>query len=179
MDNIQLKRVNTGDIHRLIDISRQTFLEAFSEVNSPENMSKHLDQRYSEEQLTTELANTDSAFYFAMLEDRVIGYLKLNTGTAQTELQHENSLEIERIYVLKAFYGKRVGQLLYEKAVEAAVEKNADFIWLGVWEENIKAISFYRKNGFIEFDKHHFMLGDDKQTDLMMKRMLPKEDNHV
>ena len=177
MDNIQIIRAYAGDIRRLIDISRQTFLEAFSDLNSPENMSKHLDQRYSEEQLTAELRNADSEFYFAMFEDNVIAYLKLNSGIAQSELQDENSLEIERIYVLKVFYGKRVGQLLYEKALAIAGERNADFIWLGVWEKNSKAISFYRKNGFVEFDKHYFMLGDDKQTDIMMKRML--KNNHT
>jgi ribosomal protein S18 acetylase RimI-like enzyme len=42
-------------------------------------------------------------------------------------------------------------------------------IWLGVWEKNHNAIGFYTKNGFITFDKHLFLLGDDQQTDLLMK----------
>jgi len=48
----------------------------------------------------------------------------------------------------------------------------ADYIWLGVWEENPRAINFYKKNGFVEFDKHIFTLGDDEQTDIMMKLQL-------
>ena len=62
--------------------------------------------------------------------------------------------------------------MLYEKAIEIANQRNADYVWLGVWEENPRAISFYLKNGFVAFDKHIFKLGDDEQTDIMMKLLL-------
>jgi len=45
-------------------------------------------------------------------------------------------------------------------------------VWLGVWEENPRAIKFYKKNGFVEFDKHTFVLGEDEQTDILMKKIL-------
>jgi ribosomal protein S18 acetylase RimI-like enzyme len=53
--------------------------------------------------------------------------------------------------------------------MQIAKEVKAEYIWLGVWEENNKAIHFYTKNGFIPFDKHIFKLGDEEQTDIMMK----------
>lgn len=87
-------------------------------------------------------------------------------------MKDDKALEIERIYVLSEYHGKRIGQLLYEKAMQIAKQSNADYIWLGVWEENPRAISFYKKNGFVEFDKHIFKLGDDEQTDIMMKLQL-------
>ncbi len=74
--------------------------------------------------------------------------------------------------MLKDFHGKNVGQILYEKAIQIARQMNADYVWLGVWEENARAIRFYKKNGFVEFDKHIFILGDDQQTDIMMKLQL-------
>ena len=103
---------------------------------------------------------------------QVIGYLKLNFGDSQTELKDDKSAEIERIYVLQEYQGKKVGQLLYEKALQIANAYKADYIWLGVWEENPRAIQFYKKNGFTEFDKHIFKLGEDEQTDIMMKLSL-------
>jgi ribosomal protein S18 acetylase RimI-like enzyme len=106
------------------------------------------------------------------LDEAVIGYLKINTGQAQTELQDSQALEIERIYVLKSFHGKKVGQLLYEKAMSVAAELGVNYVWLGVWEKNARAIRFYSKNGFEPFDKHIFKLGDDVQTDIMMKKAL-------
>jgi ribosomal protein S18 acetylase RimI-like enzyme len=73
---------------------------------------------------------------------------------------------------MKEFQGNQVGQLLYNKALEIAQEKNSKFIWLGVWEHNSRAINFYKKNGFVEFDKHTFKLGNDEQIDIMMKLLL-------
>ncbi|KAA5533546.1 GNAT family N-acetyltransferase [Taibaiella lutea] len=169
MENIDIKSVTRDDIDQLQQISRQTFYETFSVENTEEDMKQYLEEDLSKDRLTAEFNNRDAAFYFAMLNGKVIGYLKLNTGASQTELQDDNGLEIERIYVLKEFHGKKVGQLLYEKALQVARKKNADYVWLGVWENNLRAISFYKKNGFVAFDKHIFRLGNDEQTDIMMK----------
>jgi ribosomal protein S18 acetylase RimI-like enzyme len=132
-------------------------------------MQKYLEEGFTIDKLTAELTNPDSAFYFATISKNIIGYLKINFGSAQTELKENNAIEIERIYVLIEFHGKKVGQLLYEKALDIAKQKNAGYLWLGVWEKNLRAINFYKKNGFIEFDKHIFKLGNDNQTDIMMK----------
>jgi len=135
-------------------------------------MKSYLDEGFSVEKLTSELNNKNSEFYFAKLGDKIIGYLKLNFGESQTEFKDNRSLEIERIYVTKEFHGKSVGQGLYDKAIQVAKQKNFQYVWLGVWEENPRAISFYKKNGFVEFDKHIFKLGNDEQTDIMMKLKL-------
>ena len=169
---IALAKVTLSDIKMLQKISRETFLETFSAENTGENMTKYLNEAFSEQKLSDELINKESQFYFAVLNGDVIGYLKLNVGQSQTELRDGKALEIERIYVLKEFHGKSIGQLLYTKALQAARQINADYVWLGVWEENLRAINFYKKNGFVAFDKHVFKLGNDEQTDIMMKLLL-------
>ena len=169
MQNISIAKAELQDIEKLQKIGRQTFFETFSESNSEENMRKYLNEGFSIEKLTTELTDTNAEFYFAVFDEEVIGYLKLNFGDSQTELKDNKALEIERIYVSKEFHGKSVGQLLYDKAIEVAKQNNVDYVWLGVWEENPRAISFYKKNGFVEFNKHIFKLGDDEQIDIMMK----------
>jgi ribosomal protein S18 acetylase RimI-like enzyme len=45
-------------------------------------------------------------------------------------------------------------------------------MWLGVWDQNVKAIEFYRRQGLSEFSKHDFLLGNDQQTDILMKLKL-------
>lgn len=172
MTGINIDKISPDDIDQLQKIGRQTFYETFSTGNTEENITKYLDEGFSTEKLTNELNDNNAEFYFATLDEQVIGYLKLNHGQSQTELQDDRGLEIERIYVLKDFHGKSVGQLLYNKAIEVAKQKNSNFIWLGVWEENLRAINFYKKNGFVEFDKHIFKLGNDEQTDIMMKLKL-------
>jgi ribosomal protein S18 acetylase RimI-like enzyme len=172
MKNIYIEKVTLNNIDQLQKIGRQTFYETFSAGNTEENMTKYLEEGFSIEKLTSELNDKNSEFYFAILDNNVIGYLKLNFGQSQTELQDVKALEIERIYVSKEFHGKNVGQLLYNKAIQIARQKKAEYIWLGVWEENPRAINFYKKNGFVEFDKHIFRLGNDEQIDIMMKLKL-------
>lgn len=172
MADLDIKKVTLSDIDQLQKIGRQTFYETFSDGNTEENMTTYLDEGFSIEKLTAELSDNNAEFYFATLDNNVIGYLKLNVGQSQTELRDDKALEIERIYVLKDFHGKSVGQLLYDKAIQIARHKNADYVWLGVWEENPRAIQFYKKNGCVEFDKHVFKLGNDEQTDIMMKLKL-------
>lgn len=170
----EIRQIGIQDIEQLQAIGRQTFAETFAESNSAEDMAKYLEEAYAHDKLSAELADPNSEFYLASLEQEVIGYLKLNFGNAQTELKDNKALEIERIYVAKAFHGKKLGQLLYDKAIEVAKEKMVDYVWLGVWEENHRAIQFYTKNGFVAFDKHVFVLGNDAQTDIMMKLELIK-----
>lgn len=174
MKSIHISKVMPSELVQLQKLSRQTFYEAFSENNMEENMKKYLDEELSLEKLTIELNEPNSEFYFARWEDEIIAYLKLNFGQSQTEIKDEKAVEIERIYVLKEFQRKNIGQILLEKAIQVSSQNNASYVFLGVWEENLGAIGFYKKNGFLEFDKHIFILGEDEQTDIMMKLFLYK-----
>jgi diamine N-acetyltransferase len=172
MKNIEIIKVSLNDIDKLQIIGRQTFSETFSPWNSAEDINKYLEEAFSIEKLTSELENVNSEFYFATLDNKTIGYLKLNSGQSQTEIQDDKAVEIQRIYVLKEFHGKKAGQLLCNKAIEIARQKDAEYLWLGVWGENKRAVKFYGKNGFVEFDRHIFKLGNKEQTDLLMKLQL-------
>lgn len=172
MEELEIRKIHPGEIIELQEISKQTFSETFSYENTEENMLKYLDESFSLEKLNSEFNNENTEFYFATLFGKVIGYMKLNFGLSQTEIKEDKTLEIERIYTLKEFHGKQVGQMLLDTAMQVANRLGAEFIWLGVWEKNHRAISFYRKNGFVEFDKHIFKLGDDEQIDIMMKKYL-------
>jgi len=169
MEQYRIESVGLNDLEALQQIGRQTFEETFSASNSAANMAAYLESGFSRAKLTAELTDRQAAFYFALAPSGVVGYLKLNFGGAQTELQDASAVEIERIYVAQAYHGAGVGQLLYDKALAVAREQQAAYVWLGVWEENPRAIRFYMKNGFVAFDKHIFRLGDDEQTDIMMR----------
>ena len=160
------------DLAALQSIGQQTFTETFAEGNTVENLARYLTEGFSDEKLTAELENENSQFYLAEKDGKVLGYLKVNTEAAQSEKQDPAALEIERIYVLQEYHGKEVGVKLYEQALTIALHRKAPFIWLGVWEKNPRAIRFYQKQGFVEFDQHIFQLGDDAQTDILMKKVI-------
>ncbi|MDQ1162137.1 ribosomal protein S18 acetylase RimI-like enzyme [Chryseobacterium sp. SORGH_AS 447] len=172
MTSIHIREASADDLKTIQALGKQTFYETFAPHNSEEQIQQYLKESFAEDKLTKELNNPHSQFFIAWEGENPVGYLKLNSGKAQTELQDDASLEIERIYVKSSYQGKKVGQLLYTKAWETAVEQKKKYLWLGVWEQNLRAVAFYKKNGFEEFDKHIFRMGSEEQTDLMMRKIL-------
>lgn len=169
MTELQFHAVTLNDLSVLRDLSVKTFSEKFEKDNLEQNLDQYLKTAFNKTKLKEELSDENVKFYFAKSNDEVLGYLKLNKDNSQNELTSYNSVELERIYVLKAFQGQKIGQRLLDFAIKYAKDLKAEFIWLGVWEHNSDAIRFYTKNGFKQFDSHFFWLGNDKQTDIMMK----------
>lgn len=169
---LNVSPVTSKDVDLLRNISLETFTETFAEANTGENMQQYIQQNFGIDQLSEQVNNPHSSFFLLQSGSATIGYLKVNFAAAQTDLEDENSLEIERIYVLKAFQGKNGGQILLQTARQLAGQHHLAYLWLSVWEHNYRAIAFYNKHGFIEFDKHVFKLGGDEQTDLLMKLVL-------
>ena len=161
-----------SDIYVLRDFSYRTFSETFAHINTQDDMKAYLNKAFDIEKLSAELLNKNSSFYFLYSDNELAGYLKLNEAPSQTDIQDELSLEIERIYVAKEFQGKGLGGCLMDKAISTAVTRNKKYVWLGVWEKNEKAICFYKKNGFYKIGSHSFFIGDDEQTDYIMRRDL-------
>jgi ribosomal protein S18 acetylase RimI-like enzyme len=169
MNDLEFHRVQKIDLLALQEISRQTFFDTFGEVNTIEDMNHYLEVNLSLEQLTLELNNPFTSFYFAKNSQEILAYLKLNEAEAQTEKRDIPSMEIERIYVRKEYQNRGVGQFLLDNSIQITKYKQLNLIWLGVWEHNVSAIRFYERNHFHFFGKHSFMLGSDEQTDLLME----------
>ena len=172
MDQVVLKRVTVADREQVQRIARDTYYETFAEFNSKEDMDKYLEEDMNLEKITKEIENPNSIFYLALENEVVIGYLKINVGDAQTKLQDPDALEIQRIYILKEYQGKKIGQILFAKALEITKKGGYQYVWLCVWERNTRAISFYNKNGFVEFDKMQRKIGSSLQIGVMMKLMI-------
>ncbi|KGE17290.1 GNAT family N-acetyltransferase [Paenibacillus wynnii] len=169
---IYIKKCTFEDLELLQEISVETFNETFKNQNSRNNMKAYLEKAFNLQQLEKELSYTSSEFYFIYLYSEIAGYLKLNTSEDQTEIMDNVSLEIERIYIKKKFYKKGLGKYLIYKAIEIAIERNKEKIWLGVWEKNESAITFYKKMGFVQTGAHSFYMGDEEQIDFIITKTL-------
>ena len=118
------------------------------------------------------MENPESFYYFCYFNDELAGYLKLNIGSAQTESNYPEALEIQRIYVLQKYQGQKMGLSMMQHAIEVAKKIKKSQVWLGVWEKNLKAQAFYRKSGFEKVGSHDFVLGDDIQKDYILVKEL-------
>lgn len=172
MDDIFLKKCTEADADEVRTLLAKTFSETFAHMNTPENMELYLNQAFDRERILEELRNQDSAFYLLYQDGRPAGCLKLNEAAAQTETGDLHSLEVERIYVAKEFQGTGLGSRLMDEAVKLAKERKKEYLWLGVWEKNERALRFYEGKGFYRTGAHTFTVGNDEQTDYIMRKDL-------
>lgn len=166
---ITFKKAGIEDLEEVQKLAMETFYAAFASLNTEGNMKFYMDRAFSKEQLGQELTEANSIFLLAQIGGKTAGYLKLNLGPAQTDLQDPEALEIQRIYVHPDYQNLKLGEQMVRKAISVAHERNLKYIWLGVWEKNLRAIRFYERQGFIQIGQHPFPFGDDLQTDLIMK----------
>jgi ribosomal protein S18 acetylase RimI-like enzyme len=168
----KIRLAAAADANLLSVLAAATFYEAYFEQDNSENLAGYIIDAFNIPQMETELNDPNATFFIAELNDRAVGYAKLREGTTAEGVEHEKGIEINRIYVLEKVQGKKVGLSLIEKCFEAAIEKGFEIIWLGVWEENLKAQRFYAKLGFEKVGKLFFEYGDEVGTNFVLKRNL-------
>lgn len=167
-----IRRAAAGDLHMLREIGIETFRDTFAAQNAPENLNVYMEKAFDEHKLAAELEHRHSLFYFAEEEGELAGFMKLNIGEAQSESMGGEALEIERLYIRRAFKRRGLGRKLIELALQTAEAEGKRTVWLGVWEKNEAAAAFYEQLGFVRTGEHSFYMGDEEQIDWILIRHL-------
>ncbi|WEV66072.1 GNAT family N-acetyltransferase [Bifidobacterium sp. ESL0764] len=170
-----IRKCGVSDAQMLHKLSVETYFDTFGGTSSDADMRKFLEESYAVPVLRDELANHDSMFFVISMPSDVLdgtpaGYMKLNFGSAQLEDMGPGAMELQRLYIRKAFKGCGLGTRLMNLALQTARERDLNKVWLGVWEHNEPAKRFYTGKGFVRVGQHAFWQGDDKQTDYLMAR---------
>jgi diamine N-acetyltransferase len=171
-ESITIRVASLDDVEAIVSLGIRTFRDTFDEVNTPENMMRYLNETFTLKRIGEEILEPDSAFFLAEQESTIIGYARVRYADKPDGVGEGKAIEIERLYADKKFLGKRVGYLLMSECLQFARDNNCKWVWLGVWENNERAIAFYKRWGFERFGEHVFMLGNDAQTDWLMKKHL-------
>jgi diamine N-acetyltransferase len=182
-ESMHIRKTILEDLPKLVDISKSTFIEAFAHQNNPDDFYTYVNSAFTLQTLENEFNTEGVAFYFLEDQNMPIAYFKMTENKSPLDsskpqidvnfdFENAKSIELDRIYVLSEYHGKGAAQLIMDFIFFIVEEKNYDFVWLGVWEHNPKAIKFYQKMGFEKFGTHIFDIGDDPQTDWMMWRRL-------
>lgn len=163
----------TTDAHALAELAEHTFREAFGAMNSPEDMTLYCRQSYSPAQQTEEILASDRATLLYDTEAGLAGYAQLRWGAAAPEcVTGPTPGEVLRFYVRSEYHGHGIATALMDAALELLVRRGCRTAWLGVWEQNPRAITFYRKRGFVEVGEQIFVLGTDHQRDKVFVKAL-------
>ena len=166
---ITIKTLEPQDYDRLLAFAKRTFIDTYAEYNTPENMQLHIEKTYTVAALLQELDLPDTEYSLAYDVENLIGYCKVRCTLHPPELENEKHIELERLYVDKAYKGQGVGKKMINHCAENARNNGFEVLWLGVWSRNENALAFYKKLNFQQFGTHTFVLGEDQQIDFLMK----------
>jgi ribosomal protein S18 acetylase RimI-like enzyme len=157
----------------LSSLGRRTFHATFSPDNDPDDLAAYLDEAYTEDRQRAEIA--DAAIDTLLLErdGGLAAFAQVKAGAPPDCVDGPAPIELWRFYVDTSWQGRGVAAELMAE-VEAAVRaRGGRTVWLGVWERNVRAQSFYRKHGFTVVGAQVFVVGSDPQRDLVMAKVLP------
>ncbi|HRI78987.1 MAG TPA: GNAT family N-acetyltransferase [Cyclobacteriaceae bacterium] len=169
---IEIRSATFSEIPELRRIAIETQIDTFGEANTRENMDEFIAVNYNLPQLQKEWSEAGSLYTMAWEGEKAAGFSRLRLSQEANHLLGSNTIELQRLYVTKEFQGRKVGALLMQHAIDYSRGKGFDWLWLGVWEHNIKAQQFYSKWGFSRFSEHTFYMGQDAQTDWLLKLKL-------
>jgi ribosomal protein S18 acetylase RimI-like enzyme len=95
-----------------------------------------------------ELNNPENIFHIIYYKGQAAGFSKIIFNRPHPLIGSTAITKLERLYLLKEFYNLKLGLTLFEFIISLSKEENQNGIWLFVWTENQRAVSFYKRNGF-------------------------------
>src|SRR5262245_32554765 len=169
---LSIRVATISDAEMMTEFAWRTFHDAFAPMNSPENMEAYMSQNFTLQKFSAQLADPRSTFLIAEIEATPVAFAKLYDGEIPDCVVGFALVEIERFYVDRQFHGKGVAQTLMQAWLDRLRQSGHGSVYLGVWDNNHRAIAFYRKYGFDVVGSHAFQMGDEAQNDLWMERRL-------
>ena len=165
-----IRKANLGDALQLSQVAESTFRATFELTNTAENMTLFCKKNYSVDIQASEIANSNMLTFLCEDNGHLIGFAQLHWGDVPKYVEARSASEIQRLYVADNWHGKGIAQQLMNSCIEEIQQRKSEAIWLGVWEHNPRAITFYKKFGFTEVGEHVFIVGNDPQRDIIMAR---------
>lgn len=166
-----VRRASVEDAALLASLAATAFSDTFAADNTADNMARYMASAFGEGIQHAELADARNVVFIAEREGAAAGYVMLRDGDVPACVGSSNAIEIARLYSTKRYIGAGVGSALMQVSIRHAAAVGREVIWLGVWERNTRAIAFYERWGFVDVGTQSFQLGEDLQTDRVLRRV--------
>jgi ribosomal protein S18 acetylase RimI-like enzyme len=144
----QIKKASIKDAKILSKIAKTSFLPAHGHSAPKKDIDNYLAENFSEENFIKELSDSKNEYHLFYVDDKIAGYSKIIFDQPNGNIAPKNVTYMSRLYFLKEFYGLGFGKELFDFNIKLCKENKQSGIWLAVWLENQKGISFYKKMGF-------------------------------
>jgi ribosomal protein S18 acetylase RimI-like enzyme len=153
---ISITRATEDDYKSIVNIGKISVAEAHRESTTAENMNEYLAANYTDDAIKKELADQNNIYHIISSNGIAAGFSKIILNAAHPDLAAKNVTKLDRIYLLKEFYGLKLGSELLDFNVAISENDNQSGMWLYTWVGNKRAVNFYLKAGFAIIGSHNF-----------------------
>jgi len=155
-----ITKAKLQDAKILAQIAKASFLPAHGHSAPTKDIDNYIAANFSEANFLEELSNPDNHYYIIYDNNTIAGYSKITLNTSNENINPQNVTYMSRLYLLKEFYGKNLGKVLFDFTINFSKQHKQQGMWLAVWTENQRAINFYTKMGFNIVGKHNFRISE-------------------
>lgn len=158
MQNIIKAKVK--DAKALAELAKNSFLPAHGHSAPKEDINAYILANFNEVNFVSELSDPKNFYYCIYYNNVLAGYSKITLNTPNKNIASENVTYLSRLYLLEEFYGLHLGKELFNFNIKFSKKQQQNGIWLAVWVENYRAISFYKKMGFTIVGSHDYKISE-------------------
>ena len=155
---VSIVKATLKDALTITELGKVSFFESHHTSATKETLDHYISEKFTEEAIKAELVDENNHFYILYYNNIPAGFSKIIINGTHPNINDKHVTKLERIYLLKEYYGLKLGYQLFDFNVNLSKEHNQNGMWLFVWIENKRAVSFYEKTGFKIIGSHDFFL---------------------
>ncbi len=170
MEQPVITEATKTDCAAIAQVATQTFIDTFGHLYTAANREQHSAEKFSPDYFSQALDAGDTVLML-QYEGQLIGYAKVgHVGLPVKAPIPDGAQEITRVYIDKAFHGRGFGKALMLHILSLPRIVTAPVVYLGVWEENLKAQALYQQYGFSPVGRYLYQVGDQFDNEIIMAR---------
>ena len=170
---MQIRRAQAADATVVALLGRITFAETFGYLFQAHSADLHayLDRTFDVTKIEGSLGKAENIYWLAFRDRLPVGYAKLKCASPPPGQPTLPATQLQKIYVLQAFLGQRIGRDLLAAVTREATGR-APLLWLDVLRENARAIDFYGRHGFVSIGQDTYTIGAQRFLFQLMARQV-------
>lgn len=153
-------KATVDDTSKIARIGRVAVELSHRDSCSAEDMKEFIDSHYNDEAILQELTNPNNIYHLICRDDEPAGFSKIMLNAEHPNIASPNTTKLDRIYLLSDYYGHNLGYQLLQHNIQLSRQHNQQGMWLFTWQNNHRAVNFYKRNGFDIIGEHKFRVTD-------------------
>ncbi|MBI3233349.1 MAG: GNAT family N-acetyltransferase [Bacteroidetes bacterium] len=168
---IIIRGAEQQDVANIAVLKQQVWIATYADRGIRVEFSDYVLSEFTQEKVSRAISDKNKVILIAEIDNHCVGCAEIAFNT-KCPVESIDAPEITTLYVLERFLGQGIGKILLTKAIIIVKRMNFEDVWLTVFHQNDRAISFYKKNGFTEIGKTHFVMdGNYYENIVMIKRI--------